>query len=114
MKACITIFITIFGIILSLSAYTLISEIYHTNTSKRITYEIRVQKITGQWIDKSYSLPYDAAFKILSNKGSYYLAYYQTDTYFLSGSHWCIFLMHHNLCRYKDFLVIRYPITAKM
>ena len=38
-----------------------------------------MQKINGEWIHATYSLPKDASFSIESYRGSYSLKYYRSD-----------------------------------
>ena len=45
-------------------------------------YTIRMQKITGDWITKTYMLPENSVFYIKTHKGSYKLEYIERDAPF--------------------------------
>jgi hypothetical protein len=47
-------------------------------------YTINMQKVTGEWITKTYLLPYNTSFYITSDRGSYYLCYIEITPYFFN------------------------------
>jgi len=56
------------------------------NNYKEKNFDISMQKITGEWIRQTYSLPEDSYFYIQTYRGSYSLVYDRKNANFLRKS----------------------------
>lgn len=74
--------------IVVLALYSILGELWHAKNTKKVAVVIEMQKITGEWIQVEYSLPYDYLLQINSHRGSYNLQYIQTDCPIFTGTHW--------------------------
>ena len=63
-------------------AYVLLAVVILSGCVKSVNeknFDISMQKINGEWIRATYSLPEDASFFIDAYRGSYTLRYYRSD-----------------------------------